>query len=161
MTAPKAKPASKPRGKTTAKPAVKPRPTPADGEEEAPRVAGPRIHRGPGRPRKPTAPRTEAQAELAAEIGIAEKALDVARRAARTDGSVAAALAVLQAEQDVASCWASFLRAQGNMTHSLKFSEDRSKIAARVTALRERISDDLLRELHDRAHHEDALGGKR
>jgi len=143
------------------KPAASPRSTPTSGEDEAPRAPGPHIRRGVGRPRKPTAPRTEAQADLAAEITIAEKALDLARRAARTDGSVAAALVVLQAEQDVASCWASYLRAQGNMTHSLKFSEDRSKLAAKITALRERISDDLLAELSKRAHREKTLGGKR
>lgn len=154
MTAPK------PRGKAAAKPST-PAARPTE-EADAVTKAAPRLPRpGAGRPRKPTAPRTEAQAELAAEIGVAEKALDVARRAARTDGSVAAALAVLQAEQDVASCWASFLRAQGNMTHSLKFSEDRSKIAARITALRERVSDDLLATIAARKGRERALGSKR
>lgn len=143
--------------------ARKPKPTaakPSEPEDETP-TSRPPINRGAGRPRKPTAPRDASQTELAAEIAIAEKALDVARRAARTDTTVAAALVVLQAEQDVASCWAAYLRAQGNMTHALQYGDAVAKLAARITALRERISDDLLKELHDRAHHEDALGGKR
>lgn len=161
MTAPKKPAATKPRptrakppGKASRSPAT---PPPAPPPSDAPRLPP----RGAGRPRKPTAPRTENQAELAVALAAAERALDEAAAAAAKDPTVAAALRELEAEQRMASRWAAYLRSQGLHTSALKYAEQIPKLAGRVVALRERLSDDLLAELLARTHREDALGGKR
>ncbi len=116
---------------------------------------------GPGRPRKPTAPRTENQEQLASALSTAGAWRDRCAAAYITDATVAAELEMLRAEMLVASSWAAYLQAQGNHTHALKYGDAAAKLASRVTALRERLSDDMVAELLARTHREDALGGKR
>ncbi len=114
--------------------------------------------RGPGRPRKPTAPRTEQQAALAEAINAAEKERDAAALAYSADPTVAAELRLLRAELSVTSAWSSYTRAQGNHSSSIKYSELTTKLAGRIAALREIEGIDKLTALEERSRREDALG---
>lgn len=100
--------------------------------------------RGPGRPRKATAPRTEHQAELAAALSVAEARLDAARVAFSRSSLVAAELELYLARVGVASAWAAYLRAQGDHNHSLKYGEEEARFARAAAGLREVLVFDLL-----------------
>lgn len=131
----------------------KPRTTPA---KPAP-ASRPPVLPGPGRPRKPRPPRTEQQAALAAALEAAEAQLDAATEAYGREDTVAAELRMLRAEMTVASVWASYCRAQGNLTHAIKFADDRSRLAGRIAGLRELRAADQLAALTARRGREDAL----
>jgi hypothetical protein len=111
----------------------------------------------PGRPRKPTAPRTENQAALAAALADAERVRDEAAAAQLADKSVAAELALLAGELAVAAAWSAYLRAQGNHAPALKYGELGVKLAGRIAALRELEAADKLDRLVARQEREDAL----
>lgn len=151
--------ARKPAAKKAVKKASRKPPTspPRSATKAAPRLP----QRGAGRPRKPTAPRTDRQALLKDALERAEDECDAASEAYEGDKTVAAELRMMRAEMNMIARWAAYLRAQGIHTHALKYSEQVPKLAGRIVALRERISDDKLEELLKRAHHEDALGGRR
>lgn len=137
----------------------RPRTTPpAAAPQSKPPADRPKMPAGPGRPKKPTAPRTEAQAALAEALTVAEAQRDAAAATQGNEDTVAAELALLRAELSVASAWASYLRAQGAHTHALKYSEQQTRIAGRIAALRELLATDRLAELLARARREDALG---
>ena len=112
---------------------------------------------GPGRPRKPTAPRTEQQAALAEAINATETERDAAALAYASETTVAVELRLLRAELAVSSAWSSYCRAQGNHTHALRYSEVQTKLAGRLVALREIESVDRLGKLTERSEREDAL----
>lgn len=113
---------------------------------------------GPGRPRKPRAPRGEHQVALAEAIERAEAERDAAAVEYSTTATVAAEITMLRRELQVASTWAAYLRAGGNMTHALKFGELSVKLAGRLAGLREIEAADRLDKLMERAGREDALG---
>lgn len=154
MTAPK------PRGKAAAKPST-PAARPTE-EADAVTKAAPRLPRpGAGRPRKPTAPRNEDQIQLAEALKTAGAWRDKCAAAYLTDNTVAVELEMLRAEMLLASSWAVYLQAQGNHTHALKYGDAAAKLSGRITALRERVSDDLLATIAARKGRERALGSKR
>lgn len=113
---------------------------------------------GPGRPRKAQAPRNENQADLAAALMLAESERDKAAAAAARKSTVAADLRYLRAEYAVASAWSSYLRAQNNHAHALRYLEQLPKLAGRIAALREIEAIDQLAALTERAKREDSLG---
>lgn len=113
---------------------------------------------GPGRPRKPTAPRTDQQAALAEQINATEAERDAAAVAYSIETTVAVELRLLRAELAVASAWAAYSRAQGNATHGIKYGELAVKLAGRLAALRELEGIDKLTALEQRSRREDALG---
>lgn len=117
--------------------------------------------RGPGRPPKPTAPRTGDQVRLAEAVTAAESVRDAAEAAYSKKATVATETALLAAELTVSTAWSSYLRAQGNHTHALKYGEAAVKLAGRIAALRELAAVDQLDALLARAGREDALGKKR
>lgn len=100
--------------------------------------------RGPGRPRKATAPRTEHQADLAQALAVAEARLDKARAAFCKSSLVAAELELYLARVGVASGWAAYLRAQGDHTNSLRYGEEEARFARAAAGLREILVFDLL-----------------
>lgn len=112
---------------------------------------------GPGRPRKPTAPRTDAQARLADAVVAAEAARDAAEAAYGAASTVAAETTLLAAELAVGSAWSAYLRAQGNHAHAIRYGEVVVKFAGRIAALRELAAVDQLDALVSRAGREDAL----
>ena len=120
-------------------------------------------HRGPGRPRKPTAPRTEQQAALAEALAATEVRLDAASRAFAETDTVAAELEMYLARIGVASAWAGYLRAQGNHTHALKYGEEEARFARAAAGLREVLVFDRLNERDKQAKTGAAAGalGKR
>lgn len=115
---------------------------------------------GPGRPRKPQAPRTDAQVSLASAIETAELARDEAARAYGGVTNVAAELALLSAELSVSTAWAAYLRSTGDHTHALKYAEDRTKVAGRIAALRELVAVDMLDALKARQDQLAAAAGR-
>lgn len=122
-------------------------------------VAPPRVPPpGPGRPRKPTAPRTDHQVALAHALTIAEAERDAAAAAYGTDTTVAAETRLLRAELGVASAWSSYLRAQGLHVHALRYADVGAKLAGRLAGLRELAAADQLAALIARAGREDTLG---
>lgn len=120
-------------------------------------------HRGPGRPRKATPPRTAYQAQLAVAIDTAETRLDVASAAFAGATTVAAELELYLARVGVASAWAAFLRAQGLHTHALKYGEEEARFARNVATLRETLIFDLLnaRKSKDKSKPAEALGKRK
>lgn len=116
--------------------------------------------RGPGRPRKPTAPRTADQARLADSVTAAEAVRDDAEAAYSKKATVATETGLLAAELTVASSWAAYLRSQGDHTHGLKYGDIAVKLAGRLAALRELAAVDQLEALVARAGREDALAKK-
>lgn len=116
--------------------------------------------RGPGRPRKPTAPRTNDQVRLAEAVTAAETVRDAAEAAYSKKATVATETDLLAAELTVSTAWSSYLRAQGNHTHALKYGEVAVKLAGRIAALRELVAVDQIDALRARAGREDALGKK-
>lgn len=102
---------------------------------------------GPGRPRKPQAPRSDAQVHLAAVIVAREEERDEAAEAYSAGNTVAAELRLLSTELSVSTAWAAYLRSEGNHTHALKYAEDRTKVANRISALREILLADKLDQL--------------
>lgn len=114
--------------------------------------------RGPGRPRKAQAPRSEAQARLALAIDATEAERDAAALAYATDPGVAAEIRLLRAEVGVSSAWASYLRATNNLTHALRYAETAVKQTARLAALRELEGIDRLTALEARSRREDGIG---
>lgn len=115
---------------------------------------------GPGRPRAPRPPRNEHQAALAVAVETAEAERDAAATAYRATPTVAAELALLQAELIAASAWGAYSRAQGNLTHGLRFGDVAAKYAGRIAALRELAAVDELEKLVARSEREDALAKK-
>lgn len=99
---------------------------------------------GPGRPRKPQAPRTDAQVRLAAAIETAEAARDAAAATYGGDTSVAAELALLSAELGVSTAWSAYLRSTGDHTHALKYADIGVKVASRIEPLRGLLATDQL-----------------
>lgn len=114
--------------------------------------------RGPGRPRKAQAPRSEAQARLALAIDVTEAERDAAALAYATDPSVAAEIRLLRAEVGVSSAWAAYCRACNNATHAIRYAETGIKFAARLAALRELEGIDRLAALEARQRREDGIG---
>ena len=115
---------------------------------------------GPGRPRAPRPPRNEHQAALAVAVETAEAERDAAAIAYRATPTVAAELALLQAEMSAATAWGAYCRAQANLTHALRFADVTAKYAGRIAALRELAAVDQLDKLVARSQREDALAGK-
>lgn len=115
---------------------------------------------GAGRPRKPRPPRNEHQAALALAIEEAEARLDAAALVYATALTVAAEVALLHAELEVASAWSRYCRAQGTHTPAIRYSEQVVKLAGRLVALREIEATDKLEQLLTRANREDALTGE-
>ena len=76
--------------------------------------------RGPGRPRKPTAPRSEAQARLALAVTRAEEALEGASGAYMAARTATNELELRSCELSVASAWAAYLRASGDFTNAVR-----------------------------------------
>lgn len=116
---------------------------------------------GPGRPRKPRAPRGDHQVALAEAVERAEAERDAAATAYSTTLTIAAELRLLRGELAVASAWSSYCRAQGTHTPALKYGEAVIKLAGRLVALREIEAADKLDKLMERAGREDALGRPR
>ncbi len=116
--------------------------------------------KGPGRPPKVRAPQSAEQEALALAVAAAERRRDVAAAAYADDRTVAAELALLQSDLEVASQWSAYLRATGNHTHSLKWADMAAKFAARAGALRELAAVDLLREIAERDAREMDLIGR-
>lgn len=115
---------------------------------------------GPGRPRAPRAPRNDNQVALAAAVETAEAERDAAARAYQATPTVAAELALLQAELTTASAWGAYARAQNIHTTGLRYLDVAAKFAGRIAALRELVAVDQLDALVARAGREDALAGK-
>lgn len=113
---------------------------------------------GPGRPRKPRAPRGDHQLALAEAIERAEAERDAAAVEYSTTLTIAAEIRLLRGELAVASAWSSYCRAQGTHTPALKYGEAVIKLAGRLVALREIEAADKLDKLMARAGREDALG---
>lgn len=116
---------------------------------------------GPGRPRKPRAPRGEHQVALAEAIERAEAERDAAAVEYSTGLTIAAELRLLRGELAVASAWSSYCRAQGTHSPAIRYSEQVVKLAGRLVALREIEAADKLDLLMKRAGREDALGRPR
>jgi len=117
--------------------------------------------RGPGRPRKATAPRTEHQADLAAALTVAEARLDAARVAFSKSLLVAAELELYLASVGVSSAWAAYLRAQGDHNHALKYGEEEARFARAAAGLREVLVFDLLNAKPGKAKPAAALGKRK
>lgn len=117
--------------------------------------------RGPGRPRKATAPRTEHQAELAKALAVAEARLDAARVAFSKSSLVAAELELYLASVGVSSAWAAYLRAQGDHNHSLRYGEQEARFARAAAGLREVLVFDLLNAKPGKAKPAAALGKRK
>lgn len=113
--------------------------------------------RGPGRPRKPCAPRGDRQVELAAAVVAAEATRDAAEAEYGRASTVAAETGLLAAELAVGSAWSAYLRATGNHAHAIRYGEVVVKFAGRIAALRELAAVDQLDALVSRAGREDAL----
>lgn len=108
-----------------------------------------------GRPKKARLPNEEKdRARLADRIREAELSRDQAAQAYAASKSVSSELALLQADLAMCSAWAAYLRAEGNHIHSLKYLENATRIAGRISALRELQAVDTLDELRDRAQRE-------
>lgn len=117
--------------------------------------------RGPGRPAKPKAPRTEQQARLAVQVETAEDALEDAAAAYAADRTVAHEVGLLSCELSVASAWAQYLRATGDFSNATRCTSDASKTATNLARLRELEAVDMLDALKARAAREDALGNRK
>ena len=110
-----------------------------------------------GRPKKARLPYEEKdRARLADRIREAELSRDQAAQAYAGNKSVSSELGLLQGDLAVASAWAAYLRAEGNHIHALKYTENATRIAGRISSLRELQAVDTLDELRDRAQKEQA-----
>lgn len=116
------------------------------------------VQTGAGRPKSPTAPRDAHQVALYHAVEAAELARDEAELVYGATPSVQTELALFSAELRVASGWAAYCRAQGIHTTALKYAGDRTKIAARVAALRELLATDIVEEINAQADREAAAG---
>lgn len=117
----------------------------------------PTVKRGPGRPPKPKAPRSAAQARLAAKLERLELDHEAAVDAYEESDTVTNEVRVLTRELCVYSTWAAYLRAQGDFTNATKCSADAAKSVANLCRLRELVAVDQIAALQDRAAREDAL----
>ncbi|MCY0990637.1 hypothetical protein OV203_26070 [Nannocystis sp. ILAH1] len=70
--------------------------------------------------------------------------------------SVANETLLLQADLAICSAWAAYLRSIDNHVHALKYSENATRIAGRISSLRELAAVDTLEELKERAHQVDS-----
>lgn len=113
---------------------------------------------GPGRPRNPGPPRGDHQLALADAVEAAELARDEAELTYGATPTVAAELALFSAELRVASAWSAYCRSQGIHSTALKYAEDRTKLAARVAALRELLATDVVASINAKAEREAAAG---
>lgn len=127
-------------------------------ETQAPPLVPPR--RGPGRPPRPKAPRTDAQARLAAAVIRAEDALEVASEAYMGARTVTREIEMRSCELSVASAWAAYLRACGDFTNATRCSSDANKIVDSLARLRELVAVDQIAELRARAERVAASKGK-
>lgn len=100
------------------------------------------------------APQSAEQQRLGIQVQEAEARRELAAGVYATSKTVAAELALLQAELEVAGGWAAYLRSANLHTHSLKWADQQQKLASRIAALRELAATDLLAELAVRARRE-------
>jgi hypothetical protein len=107
--------------------------------------------RGPGRPPKPRAPRSEQQARLFLAVNRAEDALEVASAAYMAARTVTNEVEMRSCELSVASAWAAYLRASGDFTNATRCSSDANKITGDLCRLRELVAIDQIGELKKRA----------
>lgn len=134
-------------------------PAPAAPAPPAPaQVVAPK--RGPGRPRKPQAPQGTEQVRLAKLVTEAESRRDSAAAVYATVKTVAAEMLSIQTRMEVADAWSAYLRATGNHTHALQWTDAATKLAARISALRELSAVDLLASVVDRTQRENAAAMK-
>lgn len=109
-----------------------------------------------GRPKGPKLPNSTAdRARLADRIREAESAREAASAAYATTKNVANETLLLQADLAVCSAWAAYLRAEGNHSQALKYVENATRIAGRISSLRELMAVDTLEELKERAQQVD------
>ena len=107
-----------------------------------------------GRPPKAKPPQTAEQARLGTAVGDAEARRDAAAGNYQTSKTVAAELALIQGELEVAVSWAAYLRSTGDHTAAIKYSDVAAKMSGRVAGLRELAATDLLAELATKARRE-------
>lgn len=107
--------------------------------------------RGPGRPRKPTAPRSEQQQRLSVAVNRAEDALEVASADYMAARTVTNEIVMRSCELSVASAWAAYLRASGDFTNATRCSADANKITGDLCRLRELVAVDQIDALRQRA----------
>ena len=105
-----------------------------------------------GRPKSPQLPNTTKHlSRLADRISEAEEARENAAKDYALAKSVAHETALLQADLAVSSAWAAYLRATGDHVRALKYLENATRIAGRISALRELQAVDTLEALKGRA----------
>lgn len=105
-----------------------------------------------GRPKAPQLPNTTKHlSRLADRISEAEEARENAAKDYALAKSVAHETALLQADLAVSSAWAAYLRATGDHVRALKYLENSTRIAGRISALRELQAVDTLEALKGRA----------
>lgn len=114
--------------------------------------------RGPGRPRKPVAPRDAAQARLAEALEAAELERDGAELDYRGANNVTNELALLSAELTMTTAWSAYLRSQGNHAQALKYGDLAAKYARQISALRGLILDDKLDAMDAQSERDSELG---
>lgn len=108
-----------------------------------------------GRPKGPRLPNTTKHlSRLADRISEAELARENAATDYAAAKSVAHETALLQADLAVSSAWAAYLRATDDHVRALKYLENSTRIAGRISALRELQAVDTLDELRERAQRE-------
>lgn len=113
-----------------------------------------------GRPKAPRLPNTTQHlARLADRISEAELARENAARDYAASKSVAHETALLQADLAVSSAWAAYLRATDDHVRALKYLENSTRIAGRISALRELQAVDTLESLKHRAEQVDRARG--
>lgn len=100
-----------------------------------------------GRPRNPTAPRSEDQVTLKIELDQCLEELKVAHTAYKLDRSTAARLRYMHCRVDVAGAWSSYLQAQNNHTWAMRYDEIGLKFHAQITAVYDLEMNDQVREL--------------
>lgn len=121
-------------------------------------AAPPARPRKRGRPATAKPPQTAEQVRLGEAVADAEARRDAAADAYKGDRTVATELALLQLELETATAWSAYLRATGDHTAAIKYSDSAAKFSGRVAQLRELAATDLLAELVARSRHETALG---
>ncbi len=116
--------------------------------------------RGPGRPPKPRAPRSEAQGRLAEAVRRAEEALERASADYMDERTVGREITMRSCELSTSSAWAAYLRACGDFTNATKCSADSNKISSDLCRLRELVAVDQIDALRARAAKVAASKGK-
>lgn len=101
---------------------------------------------------------TPEQARLGDAVYDAESRRDAVGLVYQADKTVAAEMALLQAELEVATAWGAYLRSTGDHTAAIKYSDSAAKFSGRVAQLRELAATDLLAELTIKARREFDVG---